>query len=320
MFSFRRHHRNRRIQRKYVLDVRLRTRETRATRVRVFTVSLGLALGGAALLFGLWRGSQWLLDRWFFENPAFVIRELHIDTGGLLPLEWVRDWSKVYQGQNLMNLDLDGVKRNLEREPLVASVSLQRVPPDQLRIRVRPRVPVLEIQQHEPRPEGGIKLVSYYVDAEGHLLRFSPAQEAVLRQRLIGPGLPKVTGVRPHELVAGLRLKARNLEAALALARAFGESPMAGLAELTALDLARPEVVVARTAQGSRITFGLQDPTRPLARWRRVHDFAAGQGQAIQTLDLSLTNRVPAVLQQREAAHRPVSPDRGPLTQRRAHA
>jgi hypothetical protein len=95
---------------------------------------------------------------------------------------------------------------------------------------------------------------------------------------------------------------------------------MSGLAELTVLDLSRPEVVEAWTAQGNRVTFGLQDPLRQLARWRGVHDHAASQGQMIRTLDLSPTNNVPAVLQDRETAHRPTFPGGDPATRRRANA
>jgi hypothetical protein len=320
MFTSRRKQKNRRMQRQYVLDVRLRTREARDSWVRVLTLSTGLAVSGAALLFGLWQGAQWVLDQCFLRNPAFEIRRLEIDTGELFPIEWVAAWSGIHPGQNLMDLDLERVKRNVEREPLVSAVAVQRVPPDILRIRVRPRVPVLVIQRHEPRPESGLELVSYYVDAEGYVLRFGPAQEAVLRQRLIRPGLPRVTGVAPQQLVSGLRLKEPNVEAAVALAQAFGDSPMHGLADLSDLDLSRPGAVVARTAEGNRITFGLRDPARHLARWRQVHDFAKHRGQVIQTLDLSLTNNVPAVLQPREAAQRPVSPGGGPSTQRRANA
>ena len=320
MIGFRRNQRNRRTQRHYVLDVRLRARGTRNSWVRVLTLSMGLAVGGAAGLFGLGQGTQWVLDQCFLRNPAFEIRRLEIDTGELFPIQWVAAWSGIHSGQNLMDLDLERVKRSVEREPLAASVAVQRVPPDILRIRVRPRVPVLLIQQHEPRPESGLELVSYYVDPEGYVMRFAPTQEAVLRQRLIRPGLPRVTGVPPQQLVSGLRLKAPNVEAALTLAQRFGDSPMSGLADLADLDLSRPEVVVVRTAQGSRITFGLQDPARPLARWRQVHDFAAHRGQVIKTLDLSLTNNVPAVLQQREAVQSPASPGGGPSTQRRANA
>jgi hypothetical protein len=320
MIGFRRNQKNRRTQRQYVLDVRLRTRETRTSWVRVLTLSMGLAVGGAAGLFGLGQGTQWVLDQCFLRNPAFEIRRLEIDTGELFPIEWVAAWSGIHSGQNLMDLDLERVKRSVEREPLAASVAVQRVPPDILRIRVRPRVPVLLIQRHETRPESGLELVSYYVDSEGYVMRFTPTQEAVLRQRLIRPGLPRVTGVPPQQLVSGLRLKAPNVEAALTLAQRFGDSPMSGLADLADLDLSRPEVVVVRTAQGNRITFGLQDPARPLARWRQVHDFAAHRGQVIKTLDLSLTNNVPAVLQQPEAVQRPASPGGGPSTQRRANA
>jgi len=320
MLIFWRNRKNRRIQRKYVLDVRLHARETRATRFRLFALSSAVAAGLATSFLVCWQGGQWLLERWFFQNPAFAVQELIVDTGDLLPPEWVRDWSQIHRGQNLMSLDLDLVKRNLDRQPLVAAVSLQRLPPDKLRIRVRPRFPVAEVRQHEFQPEGGLSLVTYFVDASGHVLRFTADQEVVLRPRLIRPGLPRLIGVPSQRLVPGLKLLLPNLETALGVAEAFGHSPMAGLAELSALDVSRPDFVVAHTAAGSLITFGLRDPARPLAWWRRVHDYAANRGQVIQSLNLSLTNNVPAVLQPSEAVQRPVSPRGRPANQRKDNA
>ena len=58
-----------------------------------------------------------------------------------------------------------------------------------------------------------------------------------------------------------------QVQAALQLITAFNSSPMAGLVDLQRIGVSAPEVLVVTTAQGSEITFGLDDfPTiGPLA-------------------------------------------------------
>jgi hypothetical protein len=42
------------------------------------------------------------------------------------------------------------------------------------------------------------------------------------------------------------------------------------------------------------VTFGLQDLQRQLRRWRGVYDLGARQNKSIASLDLAITNNIPA--------------------------
>ena len=70
---FRRKPKNRRFERKHVLDVKLRSSQRRQRRFRRVTVTISclllLGIGG----FGAWRGGEWGLRRLLYENPAFAI-------------------------------------------------------------------------------------------------------------------------------------------------------------------------------------------------------------------------------------------------------
>jgi hypothetical protein len=62
---------------------------------------------------------------------------------------------------------------------------------------------------------------------------------------------------------------------------------------LRQLDVSEPGVIVATTAQGSQITFGLQEQERELRRWRQIYDWGFQQRKTIATLDLAVENDIP---------------------------
>jgi len=307
--GFPKRQKNRRVVRQNILDVRVRTREARAARWRLAVAATALALGVLTVLFGLWRGGEFALNRFVYSNPAFGLRHLTVDSG-VLPVEMVQLWSGLKAGDNLMQLDLERVKDDLELVPVVASASVQRVPPDAIRIQVVPRVPVAEILESHPRLEGGSGVVRYYLDSRGYLFQLPPLREGVLRPLLVVESLPRITGLPSHGVVANRSLTRANLKAALKFAETFRQSSMAQVLDVISIDLATPEVFVVHTTAANRVTFALENIEEQLARWRRVYDFASGQGRAIASLDLSVTRNVPLVLKEPSTSsslQRPVS-------------
>src|SRR2546430_881071 len=133
---FNRKIRNRRLGREHVLDVKLRSSQVRAARIRVLALTggilFGLLLGG----YGLWRGVEWGMDKLVYENKAFAIETLDIQTDGSIPPDQLRHWARVRTGQNLFAIDLIRIRRDLEMAPLIQSVSIERILPHTLRIRV----------------------------------------------------------------------------------------------------------------------------------------------------------------------------------------
>src|SRR3954465_14264109 len=104
---------NRRLGREYVLDVKLRSSQVRAARSR-----LGLMIGAIALavtftVFLVWRGGVWALARLVYENPTFALRQLDLQTDGVLATQQLRSWAGIKGDENLLALDLSLVKNNL---------------------------------------------------------------------------------------------------------------------------------------------------------------------------------------------------------------
>jgi len=276
-----------------VLEVKLRAREVRAARLRLATTAAGLSLGTGIGLYLLWRASDWALDQFVFKNDAFAIRELDIHTDGSLPVERLRRWAGVKPGDNLLALDLNRVKSDLELAPMIRSVAVERVLPGTLKISVVERDPIAQVKLLQLRPGGGLRLVSYYLDESGHVTQPMPLRADTTAPE--GETLPILSGVEPAELYPGRAVHSPKVSAALRLIAAFKRSPMSGQVDLQTVDVSGTEVLQVTTGQGSRITFRLNRLEDQLRCWRLVYDHGKKIGKAIRTLDLSVTNNAPVL-------------------------
>jgi cell division septal protein FtsQ len=288
---FRRKKKNHRHERHHVLDVKLRSAETRRARVRLATMAISLT---AATLFGFylfWRGGDWALTRFVYENPAFALQEFDVQTDGVFALEQLRRWSGLKLQDNLLALDLARVKRDLELIPAIKSAAVERVLPHTLRLRITEREPIAVI--HFPRVTGnGYQFTAFTLDEEGYaMLPLDPRQRSV--SVTTNDQLPMLTGIMSSELRPGRRIDSPQVHAALRLITAFDRSPMAGLVDLQRIDVSSPEVLQVITPQGNEVTFRLDAVETQLQRWRAVYDLGWKNNKQVSTLDLSVSNNVP---------------------------
>jgi cell division septal protein FtsQ len=291
---FKRKPRNRRLGREYVLDVKLRSSQVRAARTRLVTLALGAVFAVVFGVYLLWRGGDWALDRLVYENKAFAIQEIDVQTDGIIAVDQLRRWAGVRPGQNLFALDLARVKRDLELVSLVQSASVERVLPHILCIRVVEREPLAQINVPRPSAGGGVTMAVFQLDADGYVILPLDPRQCSTPQNQPPEQLPVISGVDGNELQPGRRLEGPQIQAALQLVRAFEQSPMAALVDLQRIDLSAPDVLVVTTGQGSEITFGLTSLDQQIWRWHSIFESAQKVGKAIGTLDLAVRNNLPA--------------------------
>jgi cell division septal protein FtsQ len=311
---FKRKARNRRLHGGTVLDVKLRSDQARATRTRALAIGLSVLFGTVFCFYLLWRAGLLAVNELVYQNPAFSIAEVDARTDGVILPDQIKRWAGVKIGDNLMALDLAHVKRDLELVPVTQSVTVERVLPRVLRIRVTERQAVAEVNVARPRPGGGLQVVAMQLDAEGYvMLPLDPR----LRTTPLGQPeepLPVLTGVNIYELQTGRRVESPQVRAALELIAKFNESPMAALVVLKRVDVTSPDVLVATTGQGSEITFGLRELDQQLLRWREIYDQGMRYRRAIATLDLAVPNNIPATWLEASAVPaptpKPVKPTR----------
>jgi cell division septal protein FtsQ len=291
---FRRKPKNRRLGREFVLDVKLRSSQVRAARARMAAVTLGIVFATVFGVFITWRGGQWALDRLVYENQAFAITEVDVQTDGIIAVDQLRRWTAVRTGENLLALDLARVKRDLELVPLVQTASVERILPHTLRIRVTEREPLAQLNIPRPRTNGGVEMSVFQLDPEGYVIVPLAKQQRVAAAKDADDQLPLIAGVNPNEVQAGRRMESPQVQAALQLLLAFGHSPMVGLVDLKRIDVSAPEVLVVTTGQGSEVTFSLADPDQQLRRWREIFDLSQKVSKSVASLDLAISNNIPA--------------------------
>src|SRR5215469_3132321 len=162
---------NRRLHRHHVLDVKLRSDQVRANRLRLARISFVVLFGTFFGLYLLWKAGELALNTFVYENPDFAVEAVDAQTDGTIVPEQLRRWTGVKIGENLISLDLAAVKRNLELVSVVDSVSVERVLPHTLRVRVTERVPIAQVNVPRADTAGGISVSVFQLDANGVVIQ-----------------------------------------------------------------------------------------------------------------------------------------------------
>jgi cell division septal protein FtsQ len=244
-------------------------------------------------LYLLWRVGEVALDAFVYDNADFAIQQVDVQTTGEIAPDQLRRWAGVKPGANLIGLDLAAVKRNLELQPLIDSVSVERVLPRTLKIRVTERQPIAQV--NVPRADGadGVAVSVFQLDADGMVMLPLDPRMCVVPLEQVNSELPVITGMNAFQLRVGRRVELPVVQAALQLLVAFDQSPMAGLVDLRRVDVSGTGVLVVTTGQGGEITFGLAHLDLQLRRWRQIYDLGVRQQKTIAVADLAVANNVP---------------------------
>ncbi len=285
--------RNRRSQREQrVLDVKLRSDQVRANRLRWAAIAVVTLMTTFAGFFLVWKAGGWALDYFVYQNPAFAIQRIEVRTDGVISADQIRRWSGVKVGQNLLAIDLTRVKRNLEMVSAIRTATVERAAPHSLKLSISERVPLAEFSVLRLQPDGSTKPATVRIDQDGYALAPTdwpqrPATDAAF---------PAVCGLKLSEVVPGRRIDVPGVREAMQLIAAFQRSPMARVTSLQQIDVSAPDVLQVTTTNRGRVIFSMDNFEQQLRYWRDISDHAREQGKYIVTLDLSVHGNIPAVL------------------------
>lgn len=286
---------NRRFERDNVLEVKMHSRHVRAARLKRVAKTL-MWLVSAVLLVSIgWFGSEVLVSKYVLDNPTFALRAIDARSDGLIPAEHLVRWSGVSLGDNLFRVDLGRVERDLRLNTFIRDVAVEREIPGTLWIRVSERKPRVQFTVwKEAAPGEGWRPARFYLDDEAICIvpEDLPLAENDVRHRF--DALPVIKGLDIKQTSIGKPVASAPVRGALELVRMFNESALDGVDDLEEIDVSNPQALTVKTRRSSQVTLGLEDLRGQLQRWRLIHDYAANAGVAIATLDLSVTNNVPA--------------------------
>lgn len=276
------------------LEVRRRAQAGREAPWRAMATVVGMVGGMAVGLLVVWQVYEWALQRFVYENETYTIRRVELRHGGRLKPEAIRRWADVHPGQNLLALDLDRVRQDLEMNPWVQRADVEALRPDCLRMRVWERDPVARVVTWRVQPgTGRAWSETNLVDPEGMVLPSLSTEWVTSEEAADFSRLPQLTGLDPGEVIPGQRVNQERVTAALSLLRVLRASPVVVVSEVDRLEIRAPMGLEATLRDGSRVVFGLTDFERQLARWQRIGEYALAQGRSLEWLDLSVTNNVP---------------------------
>jgi hypothetical protein len=205
MWFKREHGKNRRLHRHHVLDVKLRSDQVRSSRLRLARISFLVLFGTLFGLYLLWRAGEVALNTFVYENQDFAIEQIDAQTDGKIAPEQLRRWTGVRPGANLIALDLASVKRNLELVSMIDSVSVERVLPRTLKVRVTERDPIAQVNVPRADGAGGISVWVYQLDAEGVVIQPLDPRVCTVPLAEMNPQLPVIAGVNYFQLQPGRR-------------------------------------------------------------------------------------------------------------------
>ena len=281
------------MHRHVVLDVKLRSDQVRANRLRLARISFVVVFGTFLGLYLIWIAGEAALNTFVYNNPDFAVEQIDAQTDGKIAPDQLRRWAGVKIGANLIGLDLASVKRNLEMVSVIDSVSVERVLPHTLKVRVTEREPIAQVNVPRADASGGISVSVYQLDADGVVMQPLDPRICTVPLTQMNSQLPVIAGVNYFQLRPGHRIELPQVQAALHLIAAFDRCSMAGFVDLQRVDVSSPRVIVATTGQGSEVTFGFDNVEQQLLRWQQIYNFGLQQQRTIAIADLAVANNVP---------------------------
>ena len=284
---------NRRKKRQeYLLDVKVQTERRTLRRLTISVAALAILAAVAGTSWGLYRLVKLAGAKLLYENPRFAIAQIVVENDGVLTSEQVKQQVGVRVGENLLSVDLDRARRNLELLPIVRSVSVRREFPNRLVVHVEERMAMARLQ---PRTlPGGLDGSVFLVDREGYVVKpFKLADGAVVQPRRQVSGLPLLTGVKLGDVCVGRRVESEQVYQALQLLDKLAQSAVCSVVDVAQIDLSKTQLLTVTTRQKSMIKFDPQDLQQQLRRLAVVLSWAQQRRKTVQMVDLTVERGVP---------------------------
>ena len=234
--------------------------------IRWLRVTGGLALTAATA------GAVVMAGHWALTTPRFAVMAVEVRGASRVPPQRILETSGIVRGTNLWRIDPDRVRARLESLPEIRRADVVRELPNRVSILVEERRPFTLV--HAAR--------LHWVDEDGRLL--GEERHAVATE------VPVIRGLSEDELVTMRTSPGPRARAAIALIRALLRTGSALAAEISEIDMSRPEGPVLYTIDGVEVRLGSEDWEERLARLEGVLTQVATQD--VQGVDLRFRDQV----------------------------
>lgn len=238
---------------------------------RLISVGLFIVLL-CGMIFGLWKGFEWINYKLYAGNSRFEIQHLVISSNGKLTEDRIREYTGLREGTNLFAVAFDDLERNFSKVPVVESVYLERKLPHTLVVEVKERVPVARISAEK------FRRYPYVVDRFGF----------VLPPRKSSASLPLIKGL-DSTLELGLLAEHPDVETTLKIiALCNSDGYLRDYVYIESLNVKYSDYIDMRLKNGIRVKMSRFSLRPKLVKLASVIKISTGQGKRLKTVDLTL--------------------------------
>ncbi len=232
--------------------------------------ALAVVAGSAALLLGAGQAARMLRD-----SELFMVAAVQVENHQRLSREEVVALSDIAPGTRIFDLDLNLIGSKISENPWVAAARVQRVFPNEVRIRIEERT-----------PQAIVRLgYLYYVDNNGEIFKMLDA-----RDRL---DYPLISGIDRQLMLDHPEQGRELLLGALGLLQKLAERRIFGLDQVSELGVDAHQGITLYTYRGGvPIRFGQNGYRTKLDRLERVYQELQPRLAAIDYVDLNVVERV----------------------------
>ena len=230
-------------------------------------------------------GLRLAAKKFFFQNTEYALHHLDAQLDGVITPEELVTVTGFDDGKNLFGLDLDQARRKLTALPEVRAVTLERILPDTIRVKIERRTPVFLFAGTGDAGESFISGKSFLCDRDGFLMQPARVDPEFLN-------LPVLRGVDLGNTLAGSRLENERLSFAIRLLEALSEIPEERF-KIRLVDVSKEYAAVVTDESNARYTFGTNELPGQLERFRKLLAHCQEVGRKIETANLMTIRNTP---------------------------
>jgi cell division septal protein FtsQ len=209
---------------------------------------------------------------WTLTSPRFAVTAVEVRGASRVPPQRILEVSGIVHGANLWRINPEHVRARLEELPEIRRADVVRELPNRVSIVVEERRPFTLV--HAGR--------LHWLDEEGRML--GEETHAVV------PEVPVISGLSEDELASMRSAPGPRARQAITLIRALLRTGSTLAAEISEIDMSRPEGPVLYTVDGVEVRLGSEEWEERLARLEGV--LAQVATQDVHGVDLRFRDQV----------------------------